>query len=208
MDLYYSPSSGNSSRAVFALCESGAPWQPRRLDARAGETRRPEYLALNPMGKIPTLVDGQTVLWESNAINWYVAETHPGAGLLPAAPAGRAAVQRWMFFQAGHVTPAAMPVYRLINPRVRAFWGGAGDEQAAAAGRVELARYLPVLEAALDGRDWLEGAFSLADIAYAPHLWLLDEGGFDFTPHDHVRGWLDRLLARPGWRQARQLVFG
>jgi glutathione S-transferase len=208
MDLFYSRSSGNSSRAIFALIESGAPWQPCPVDPHAGENRSARYLSINPMGKIPALVDGGLVLWESNAINWYVAEKHPAAGLLPTSIEGRAAVQRWLFFQSGHVSPACIPIFRATNPRVQAFWNVKGDERATLVARQELARFLPVLETALGGRDWLEAQFSLADIAYAPHLALLAEGGFDFTPYPALRAWLDRLLARPAWQKTAQLVFG
>jgi glutathione S-transferase len=208
MELFYARASGNSSRAVFALNEIGAPWRARLVDRQTGEHRSADYLAKNPMGKVPALVDGALHLWESNAINCYAAEKHPEAGLLPASIEGRAAVQRWLFFQAGHVSPACLPVMRATSARVRAVWAVVPDEQATAAARVELARYLPVLDAALDRREWLEGTFSLADVAYAPHLWLIDEGGFDFGSYPAVRAWLDRLLARPAWQRARDLVFG
>jgi len=151
MDFYYGRMSGNSARAAFGLSEAGASFQPHLLDTRAGENRGAAYLAVNPMGKIPALVDGPLRLWESNA---------------------------------------------------------AGDTQAAEAGRKELARYLPVLEGALADRDWLEREFSLADIAYAPHLSLVAEGGFDLSPYPRVRAWLDRLLARPAWRKAAGTIFG
>src|SRR5207245_1925039 len=142
-----------------------------QLDTRGGENRESAYLALNPMGKIPSLADGALTLWESNAINWYVAEKTPGALLLPTRLEDRALVHRWMFFQAAHVTPACVQVFRATNKRLQAFWKLQGDPQSAEAGRKELARYLPVLDAALEGRDWLERTFSLADISYAPHLW-------------------------------------
>src|SRR5205085_3805389 len=132
---------------------------------------------------IPALVDGQLTLWESNAINWYLAEKFPQARLLPSSIEGRAAVQRWLFFQAAHVSPACVPVFRATNAAVQAFWQTKGDAAAAEAGRKELARYLPVLEQQLADRDWLEGAFSLADLAYLPHLWLVAGGGFDFSPY-------------------------
>jgi glutathione S-transferase len=208
MDLYYGRMSGNSARSVFALYESGAQFTPRLLDTRSGENRIADYLAVNPMGKIPALVDGSFRLWESNAINWYVAEKHPAAGLLPATAEGRAAVLRWLFFQAAHVTPACGPIFFATNRRMQEFWKNTGNAQAAEAARKELARWLPVLEGALAGREWLEGAFSLADVAYTPHLWLIVEGGFDLAPYPAVRGWLDRLLARPAWRKAAEMVFG
>jgi len=207
MDLYYGRISGNSARAAFGLFEAGARFEPRLLDTRAGENRAPAYLAVNPMGKIPALVDGPLKLWESNAINWYVAEKMPGARLLPSSLEGRAGVQRWLFFQSAHVTPACISVFRGTNARVRAFWKSIDDPQAVEAGRKELARYLPVLEAALADRDWLEQDFSLADVAYAPHLWLVAEGGYDFSALPRVRAWLDRLLARPAWRKASELIF-
>jgi glutathione S-transferase len=208
MDLYYGHMSGNSARSVFGLHEAGAPFTPRLLDVRGGENRTPEYLAVNPMGKIPALVDGGFRLWESNAINWYVCEKHATAGLLPATVEGRAAVQRWLFFQAAHVSPACIPIFRATHRRVQEFWQSKGDAQAAEAARKELARWLPVLERALTGREWLEGTFSLADVAYAPHLALVAEGGYDLAPHPAVRAWLERLLSRPAWRTTADLVFG
>ena len=208
MDLFYGRVSGNSARSVFGLYEAGAQFTPRLLDTRSGQNRTADYLAVNPMGKIPALVDGSFRLWESNAINWYAAEKHPAAGLLPATIEGRASVQRWLFFQAAHVSPACVPLFRATNRRVQEFWQTEGDAQAAEAARKELARWLPVLESALAGREWLEGTFSLADVAYAPHLWLIVEGGFDLAQYPMVRAWLERLLARPAWQRAAELVFG
>jgi glutathione S-transferase len=208
MDFYYGRISGNSARAAFGLAEAGATFQEHLIDTRSGENRSAEYLSVNPMGKIPAFVDGNFKLWESNAINWYVAEKFPKARLVPTSLEGRASIQRWLFFQAAHVTPACISVFRATNPRVQAFWQTTGDAQALEAGRKELARYLPVLEAALANRDWLEGDFTLADIAYAPHLLLVAEGGFDFSRYPRVRAWLDRLKARPSWRKVEQMIFG
>ncbi|HTO97692.1 MAG TPA: glutathione S-transferase family protein [Myxococcales bacterium] len=207
MELYFGSMSGNSARAAFGLLEAGVPFRQHRLDTRGGENRSPAYLAINPMGKIPALVDGSFQLWESNAINWYAAEKNPGARLLPPSLEGRARVQRWLFFQTGHVTPACVPVFRAGNARVQAFWQTKGDAQAAESGRKELSRYLPVLDAALAGKEWLEGDFSLADVAYAPHLALVAEGGFDLSAWPRLRAWLDRLLARPAWRKAAEMVL-
>jgi glutathione S-transferase len=137
-----------------------------------------------------------------------VAEKHPESRLLPASVEGRAAVQRWLFFQTGHVSPACASIFRATNTRMQKFWNLQGDAQSLEAGRKELARYLEVLEQALAGREWLEGAFSLADIAYAPHLWLVAEGGFDYSATPAVQAWVDRLWARPAWRKTAALIFG
>jgi glutathione S-transferase len=208
MDFYFASPSGNSARAAFALYEAGAAFTPYPLDTPNGENRAAPYLALNPMGKIPALVDGDLCLWESNAINLYVAEKHPAAGLVPASSGGRASVMRWLFFQAAHVSPAGLPIMRATNTRIRTIWKyGAPDLKAVEAARLELARYLTVLDQALGGRDWLEGDFSLADIAYAPHLALLAEGGFDFGPTPNVRTWLERLWNRPAWKTAVEMTL-
>jgi glutathione S-transferase len=208
MDFYYGVLSGNSARAAFALLETGAPYTPHSFDRPDGDNRAAGYLALNPMGKVPALVDGEVRLWESNAINWYLAETHPAARLLPASAAGRAAVQRWLLFQVGHVTPACHVIFRGTNRRVQAFWNVNATPQAVEAARTELARYLAVLEQALADRIWLEGDFSLADIAYAPHLAMIAEGRFDFSATPQVRAWLERLWARPAWQRAAAMTLG
>jgi glutathione S-transferase len=210
MDFYYGRFSGNSARSAFALVEAGVAYTPRPVATPDGENRRPPYLALNPMGKVPALVDGDLRLWESNAINWYLAEKHPEARLLPTSVAGRASVQRWLMFQAGHVTPACVTLFRQTNPRTRAIWKTESPPAAVEAARRELARYLPVLEQALAGRDWLEGDFSLADIAYAPHLALIAEGdeGHDFAATPNVQAWLGRLWARPAWTKAVEMALG
>ncbi len=207
MDLYYGRWSGNSARAAFGLAEAGVAFQPHLIDTRSGENRRAEYLSVNPMGKVPALVDGKLTLWESNAINLYVAEKHPKARLLPTTPERRASVHRWLFFQAAHVTPACISVFRGTHARMQAFWKMKADPQTVEAGRKELARFLPVLEAALANRDWLEGDFSLADIAYAPHLSVLAEAGFDFSAYPRERAWLDRMLARPAWKKTAAMIF-
>jgi glutathione S-transferase len=205
MELFYSRISGNSARAVFGMTEAGIDWTPHPLDPRAGQTRTAEYLAINPMGKIPALKDGDFVLWESNAINWYVCETHPEAGLLPATPRARAAVQRWVLFQAAHVSPACLPIFRGRLPIMQSFWKAQPDPAAVASAEKELGRFLPVLEAGLGDKEWLEGAFSLADVAYASHLYLLRQTGYQFSPR--LGAWLDRLLARPAWKKTEELIF-
>jgi len=207
MDFYYGLNSGNSSRAAFCLYETGGDFSPRVLDTQTAENRGAAYLTVNPMGKIPSIQEGDFRLWESNAINLYLAEKYPAARLIPESPQGRASVHRWLFFQAAHVTPACVPIFRATNKRIQEFWKTTGDLGQAAASRKELARYLAVLDGQLERRTWLERDFSLADIAYAPHLALVAEGGFDFGPWPSVRSWLDRLLARPAWKQAWQLVF-
>jgi len=208
MDLYCGRMSGNSSRAAFALREANAGHRVHVVDTRKGENHTPDYLTLNPMGKVPAFADGAFRLWESNAIGWYVAEKRPASRLIPDSLEGRASVHRWLLFQTGHLTPACVNVFRNTNERVKEYWNPPADPKALEAGRKELARFLPVIESALGDREWLEGTFSLADIAFTPHLALVAEGGFDFSPYPRLRAWLTRLTARPAWRETWELLFG
>ena len=108
--------------------------------------------------------------------------------------------------------PQRLRALRGGHQRIRAFWKSDADPKAVEAAYKELARFLPVLEQALAGRDWLEGEFSLADIAYAPHFAALAEGdegqdGFDFTPTPNIRAWLGRMWSRPAWKKATEMAF-
>jgi glutathione S-transferase len=215
IDFYFGKNSGNAARSALALYEVGVPFEAHPLDLR--KPRSPEYLALNPLGKVPTLIDGATTLWESNAINWYLAEKQERARLLPTTPEGRASVLRWVLFQTSLVSAAATAVHRSINPAHARYWSEGArlgrtlnqhtDAEEAANGRLELARLLPVLESALTSADWLVGDYSLADIAFAPHLGFLVQYGFDFPGTPRVRAWLERIRARPAWQKAQALIF-
>jgi glutathione S-transferase len=209
MELHYGRVSGNSARAVFALLESGAAHTLTLVDTTAGENQSPGYKAINPMGKIPSLTDGAFKLWESNAIGLYAAGKNPACGLIPSSEQGRASMQRWLFFQAAHVSPPCVPLFRALHPLANAFWKvGKVDLKELERPRAELARFLPVLDEAVRGRDFLEEKFSLADIAYAPHLWLISQGVFDLSPYPALQAWLGRVWARPAWQRTQQLVFG
>ncbi len=115
-------------------------------------------------------------------------------------------MHRWLFFQTAHVSPPAVTVFRATHPRVKAFWGEEPEVAAVAAARKELARFLPLLEWRLSDCEWLAGEFSIADIAYAPHLFMLAGGNFDFSPYPRLHAWFDRLQARPAWRKDRDAM--
>jgi glutathione S-transferase len=204
VDFHFGKNSGNAARTALALYEAGVDFVAYPLDLR--EPRSPEYLALNPLGKVPTLVDGPTVLWESNAINWYLAEKYQPR-LLPPTAKGRADVLRWVLYQTSLVSPAATAVHRSLNPEHVRYLRQHTDAREAEAGRKELARFLPVLEATLGQSDWLVGEYSLADVAFAPHLGFLVQYGFEFPGTPRVLAWLQRIRARPAWQKAQALIF-
>jgi glutathione S-transferase len=186
MDLYFSPRCGNSKRVQFAIGELGIDVAMHLVDLTRGEHRAPAYLALNPMGKVPALVDGDRVLWESNAIALYLAEQRPERGLVPASSGARAELYKWLFFLAYEVSQPAYRFFSSKDPGVR-------DPAAE-----QLRTVMPILEQQLADRDHLLGAFSLADIAYAPSLWILKAAGFELSPR--VAQWAARVHDRPAWR--------
>jgi glutathione S-transferase len=207
MDFYFGPFSGNSARVAFALFEADIPFEPHFIHTARGDQRAPEYRAINPVGKVPAIVDGTLSLWESNAINWYLAEKHAESRLLPQSVEGRARIQKWLFFQIAHVWQACGAIFRATHPGYLKAWNRTADPAAAEAGRVELDRYLPVLEGALEDRDWLEKRFSLADITYAPHLWLAREAGASLAATPRVDAWLTRMVERPAWQKLQPMIF-
>ena len=170
MKLYGSTNlrSFNTLKLRAALAEVGAPHEFVAMDLQKGEQRQPAFLAVNPHGKIPVLVDGDFALPESDAILWYIGEKYPDANLLPrpdgtpAATQARAQVLRWCDFASTALYPAYADFYNY----------GLGDADkripwAAEAALQKIARATAVMEAVLAKQAFLAGAFSLADLSNA-----------------------------------------
>jgi len=159
MKLYWSPRSRSFS-ALWLMEETGQPYERVLTDISKGAQKTPEYLSINPMGKVPALQDGEVTLAESAAICAYVTERYPQANLAP--PPGhplRAKYLYWLFFGPGCIEPAMVQVATKIeiNP-VAAGWG---DAQ----------RVFDVLDAALAKGPWILGEnFSAADIVIGSGL--------------------------------------
>ena len=161
MKLYGSKNS-RSLRCVWALEEAGATYEYQRVNMMKGEGYAPAYKAVNPLGKIPALVDGELTLTESMAIVQYVADKFPLAALLPDTTAARAEVYRWVYYTVTEVEPHlwAVAQHRFALPE---------DKRVAALEPTtvwQLARSLRPIESALAVRPFIAGAaFSMADIA-------------------------------------------
>ena len=151
--LYWSPRTRSFS-ALWVMEETGQPYERVLTDISTGAQKAPEYLAINPMGKVPALQDGDATLAEAAAICTYVAERFPEAGLAP--PAGdpaRAKYLYWLFFAPGCIEPAMVQVATKMEMNsVAAGWGEAN-------------RVFDVLDRALQQGPWLLGEkFSAADV--------------------------------------------
>lgn len=192
--LYYSEGSPNCRKVHLALLEVGADYELVHVDLTKAEQRRPDYLALNPNGKVPTLVDGDFVLWESNAILWYLAEKYPATALLPDDRLERARLQQMLFWQATALGPAARTLYRAaVKTPEKERDAGAID-----AARSEVARQLAILAGMLGGQTALVGdAATIADLAIGPSVERALELGLEL-PAGAGR-WLEVMRARPSW---------
>jgi glutathione S-transferase len=157
MNLFYMP--GASSLADHIVLEwSGAQYETVRMDRRS--IKAEDYLALNPSGSVPLLVDGDFVLTENVAILVYLAELHPHARLLgDGSPRSRAEVMRWLGFLNSDVHKAFRPIF---YPE-RYLQGGEFAQHLAETARGHIRDYLRRLDARIEGREWLTGERSIAD---------------------------------------------
>jgi glutathione S-transferase len=200
MKLYDFAFSPNSRKVRAVAYELGVALEPIHVDLLTGEQRAPAHLALNPNGRVPVLVDDDFVLWESTAIIRYLASKKGGA-LLPATARGQAEVDRWLAWQLAHLGPAMSKV--AFERVVKKLTGqGVPDAQAIAAGSADFAKLTAILELALEGREYLTSALTLADFALGSHYSLAAMCGLDLAPFPRVSAWLERLLARDSMKRA------
>ena len=192
MQLYeFAPT--RSIRVRWMLQELGVDFEAIPVDLRAGENRRPEFLKLNPAGKLPVLVDGDVVLTESVAIALYLAEKYPEKGFLPRDLAQRAQVYRWLLFAA---TELEQPLWR-ISRHTRLY---AESERLAA--EVPLARrdfeqMAAVLEQHMQGREFVASdRVTVADFVTAYTLDWANEARL-LGECSRLRAYLERMYARP-----------
>lgn len=200
MKLYDFAFSPNSRKVRAVAYELGVALEPVHVDLLTGEQRATAHLALNPNGRVPVLVDDDFVLWESTAIIRYLASKKGGA-LVPTTARGQAEVDRWLAWQLAHLGPAMSKV--AFERVVKKLTGqGVPDAQAVAAGSADFAKLTAILELALEGREYLTGALTLADFALGSHYSLAAMCGLDLAPFPRVSAWLERLLARDSMKRA------
>ena len=192
LELFDYLDSGNGYKIRLLLAQLNLPYRHRELDITRGETRTPEFLAINPNGRIPVLGLGDgRYLAESDAILWYLAE---GTPYLPSERWARAQVLQWMFFeQYSHEPYVATPRYIMRHfpaddPR------RAELPQRQARGRAALA----LMDAHLHSREYfVDERYTIADIALYAYTHVAEEAGLELAPFPRLRAWLARLAAQP-----------
>jgi glutathione S-transferase len=201
MKLYYFPSP-NPQKVKFTLLELGLECETVPVDLLKGEQRKPEFLALNPLGRVPVLTDGDLTLWDSHAILAYLGDK--SGKLWPGSTAGRADALRWLFFLSGHISP---PATDLVFNRIAArLLGVPGDEAAIARGEKALPDVIKIVDGQLAKGKWLMGdGFTLVDCAYGPVLNVIEKADFSFAEFPRVRAYLEALRSRPAWKETPKL---
>ena len=197
MKLYWSPRS-RSFTALWLMEETGQPYERVLTEITTGAQKAPEYLAINPMGKVPALKDGEATMAEAAAICAYVAERYPEAKLAP--PLGdprRAKYLQWLFFSPSCIEPALIQIFtKLEVPPSTAAWGSA-------------AQVFDTLDAALEKGPWILGeTFSAADIAIGSGLNFAVRSFKMVPPRLSFDRYLDRCAARPAFQRAEKIAAG
>jgi glutathione S-transferase len=195
--------SGNAYKAALTLELSGLEWEPVFVDFFKGATRTPEFLAMNSMGEVPVMQDGDVTLSQSAVIQDYVSSKTGKLGGRSAEE--RREVLRWMFFDNHKISGIAGPLRFNMNflPEAKrnadviAFMG------------MRLNSALKVLNANLEGREWLVGdQLTIADISCAGYLFYEEPFQFDRKAYPNIDAWLDRIAATPGWKHPYDLMPG
>jgi glutathione S-transferase len=201
MKLYHFPSP-NPQKVRFALFELGLDCEIVPVDLTKGEQRKPEFLALNPCGRVPVLTDGNVTLSESHAIVAYLGDKT--GKLWPTSAAGRADALRWLFFLSSHLSP---PTTDLAFNRIAAkLLGLQPDEDAIARGEKALPDVVRIVDGHLAKGKWMLGdEFTLVDCAYGPVLNVLERAGFSFAEFPRVQKYLNAIRSRPAWQETPKL---
>jgi glutathione S-transferase len=186
-------------RCLWMLEEVGEPYELIEKSTRTDELQSIEYLRLNPNARIPTLVDGDAVLWESMAINLYLAQKYEGP-MHCAEPKVLGLAAQWSFWAMLEMEGLLLDLlqHRALLPEF------ARDASYAERDELLLRKPLEVLSNALRGRDHLaDGNFTVADLNVASILVWGKMGRLDLSAHSDVARWLDSCLARPAYSRVR-----
>lgn len=190
--LYGHELSGNSYKARLFLELLNLNYEWIKVDLMKGEHKAPEYLALNPFGQVPFLVDGDTKLADAQAILVYLARQYGGEQWLPLEPLPLAQVVRWLSTTAGEVRQGPE------NARLYHLFGATSINIERSHQKAE--HILTQLDKHLSTHTWLEFEHpTIADVAVFPYVALAPDGKIDLTPYSHVLAWIDRVKHLPGY---------
>lgn len=188
--------SGNVQKVVWLLEEMGQRYVREDYGRQFGNTQDAAYLSLNPNGKVPTLVDGDVVVWESNTILRYLSNKYDGS-FYPADPAGRSLTERWMDWQLASLNNPYLSIFREMKKPA--------EERAASFAKdaKELDQQLNILDGGVGDSGWLAGpGLSLADICLGPIVERCLNFPVELSALPNVRAWCARIAERPAFKTA------
>ena len=201
MKLYCFGESGNAYKCALALTMTGTDWQPVFVDFFKGGTRTSEFRAVNEMGEVPVLVDGEVKLTQSGVILDYIAGK---TGQLGASnDSDRREILRWLLWDNHRLSG-------MVGPR--RFIANFLAEEKRPEGAIpfmqgRLKNAYSILNAHLEGRDWIVGnSPTIADLSCCGYLYYPEPFGFDRKDWPHIEAWLDRIAALPGWKHPYDLM--
>jgi glutathione S-transferase len=200
MTKLHGTSRSRSARSLWALEELGVPYE--HLPMPTTEAKSAAHLKLNPNGHVPVLEDDGAVVWESMAINLYLAEKYGKNSLWPSDPAARADIYKWSFFAMTEVEPhlVTLLVNRVMAPPEQR------NEKAALAAVEALKAPLNALEETLKGKEYLLGKnFTIADLNVAAVMSWIPMMKLDISSTPNVQAWLQRCLGREANKKVRGL---
>lgn len=201
MRLYHDPTTVNCRKVLAGFDLLGTEYEPVKVDYFARGHKQPEFLAINPNGELPALVDGDLALWESNAILTYAAERGGPTSAYPQEPKIRADINRWHLWEASKWYPGCY-VY-LVENVVKPLTGAEPDVALLDAHAPTFLHLAGILEKRLAGRPWLCGQeVTLADIAVAAPMHLHHYQKMPLEPFPNLRSWIARIEALPCWRRS------
>jgi len=192
MKLYNYPDCPYCQKVRVVLAEKDLSYDLAPVDLRKNEQKTPEFLRLNPYGKVPVLEDEEIVIYESTIINEYLEDEYPLPSLMPGDSAGRARVRMLEDYGDNIFLPqTSLVLAELARPE------GERDADKLNRYRSGLVRSLEWLNSSLEGREYLVDDFSIADIAFVPGVLILANMGIDVSPSwRNLGGWLGRLRQR------------
>ncbi|MDP2603070.1 MAG: glutathione S-transferase family protein [Deltaproteobacteria bacterium] len=193
--LYTFPPSTNSRKVRIALLEKGLEFERINVDLSKREQKQPEYLKIHPYGQVPALDDEGFVVYDSTVINEYLEDEYPYPPLMPKDSEGRARARMMEDFRDTHFNPPCVKIiYEMRKPQ------GERVADVIATAKADINKCFDRLETELQGKEYLAGAFSLADVAFMANLELLDRFQIAVDPkYANTTAWIARLKTRPSF---------
>ena len=203
MKLYIFPPSPRVLGIVALKNHLALDCEVQPIDLGAGDQLTPQYLTLNPNKKMPTLEDDGFVLWESNAILFYMAAKRPDRGLWPSDLRGQADVLRWLAWESAHWDAESWGMVALEKASKAVLGLGPPDPAFIARGEQNFARFAAVLNDSLKGKTWLVGErLTIADFSIAGFVPSGERMALPVEKFPEILRWYKRLAALPAWRAA------